>query len=322
MFILDLDQDYSEETPLVSICMTSYNSAEWLPRAVKSVFQQRTAFPFELVIGDDCSTDKTSTVLHLLQAQHPKHIRVLNRVEKLGMQRNYYDTFEHCRGKYIAWLDADDYWTDPNKLNAQVAALEADESISACGHYVRQVNAAGEIVRERCPNMSPGRYGLADIIAENFIPSPSIMFRNGVHRTAPPSFFALSGLVDWPILLQSALAGDLLLLDGVMATYVLTPGSAYMSKGPLYQDSIDLEFYREMKLMLPDKWHRAIRAAEGKRYEVIARHLVRMGKVDQAREAARQGLRVPHLMDNVVSKVKILIAVEVLARWPNLRTSS
>jgi glycosyltransferase involved in cell wall biosynthesis len=320
MLTLDLDQDSSNEVPLVSICMTSYNSAEWLPRAVRSIFEQQTAFSFELVIGDDFSTDDTAIVLRSLQAQHPERIRVLNRVAKLGMQRNYYDVFEHCRGKYIAWLDADDYWTDPNKLSAQVAALEADDSISACGHFVRQVSSTGEVVRQRCPSMSPGRYGLADIIAENFIPSPSIMFRNGVHRAAPPSFFALSGLVDWPVLLQSALVGDLLLLDGVMADYVLTPGSAYMSKGPLYQDSIDLEFYREMRLMLPAKWHRSIRAAEGRRYEVIARHLVRLGKLDQARAAARQALRVPHVMDNIVSKVKASITVEVFGRWPNLRT--
>lgn len=307
---LDADQASSQSTPLVSVCMTAYNSAAWLPRAVGSVLQQRTAFPIEIVIGDDCSSDNTVDVLRPLQEQYPAIIQVLDRTEKLGMQRNYFNTFEHCRGKYIAWLDADDYWTDPDKLSAQVAVLERDSSIAACGHFVRQVTSTGDVVRKRCPALSPGRYGIADIIRENFIPSPSIMFRNGVHKSLPASFFNLSGLVDWPILLQSALVGDIVLLDGVMADYVLTPGSAYMSRGPLYQDAIDLEFYSEMRRMLPDKWDRSIRKAEGKRYEAMAYHLAKQGILSEARKAARQAFRLPDVMDNFVSKVKVVVSVE------------
>ena len=302
-------------TPLVSVCMTAYNSAAWLARAIDSVLQQRTAFPIELVIGDDSSTDDTANVLASYREQHPQIIRVLNRTEKLGMQRNYFDTFERCRGKYIAWLDADDYWTDPEKLSMQVSVLEADESVSVCSHFVCHVTSTGEVIEERCPTMAPGRYGISEIIAENFVPSPSIMFRNGIHRSLPQSFFALTGLVDWPVLLRSALAGDIVLLDGIMANYVLTPGSAYMSKGPLYQDAIDLEFYDEMERMLPAEWQRSIRAAKGKRYEAMCHHLTRLGELSQARKAARQAFRVPDVMDNFFSKSKTLLSAEVLGRF-------
>ena len=305
--------------PLVSVCMTTYNSAAWLQRAIQSVLQQQTLFPCEIVIADDCSTDGTVALARLLQQQHPDVIHVLQRTEKLGMQRNYLDAFEQCRGKYIAWLDADDYWTHPDKLSIQVAALEADDSISACGHFVRQVASSGEVIRKRCPDTAPGRFGLAHIVAENFVPSPSIMFRNGVQR-ALLNWGTLKGLVDWSVLLQSALAGDLLLLDGVMADYVLTPGSAYMSRGPLYQDELDLEFYRELRQILPAQWQRCIRAAEGKRHEAIAYHLMKLGNLSQARKAARLALRSPHWMDNCVSKIKAPISVEVMGRLAKLRT--
>ena len=302
--------------PLVSVCITAYNSAAWLPRAISSALKQCTDFSFEIVIGDDRSSDNTPEVLQEYQAQYPDIIRVLQRAEKLGMQRNYFDVFEHCRGKYIAWLDADDYWTSPEKLGLQVAALEADPSVSACGHFVRHVTSTGEVLRERCPARQSGRYGVAEVIAENFIPSPSIVFRNGVHRHLPESFFALTGLVDWPILLQSALLGDVVLLDGIHADYVLTPGSAYMSKGPLYQDTIDLEFYDEMRNMLPVTWRRAIRAAQGKRYEALARVLAKQGNRIQARENAWKAFCLPCPIDNVFSKTKVLVSVAV-GSWLN-----
>ena len=301
--------------------MTAYNSAAWLPRAIQSVLLQQTAFPLEIVIGDDFSTDATDAVLQSLAELHPGTIRVIPRTARLGMQRNYFDTFEHCRGKYIAWLDADDYWTDPEKLTKQVAVLEADDSLSVCGHFVRQVNAAGDVVQERCPAMVPGRYGIKDIIASNFVPSPSIVFRNGIHRSLPDTYFDLTGLADWPILLQCALAGDILLMDGVMADYVLTPGSAYMSKGPLYQDALDLEFYDEMERLLPREWHRSIRAASGKRHEAMAYHLGKQGNASQAREAARKAFRLPHPMDNFLSKTKALIRVKLLRKFPGKRSN-
>lgn len=313
----------AESSPLVSVSMTAYNSAAWLPRAIESVLRQQTAFPLEIVIGDDCSTDPTAKVLHNYQEQHPAIVRVLHRTEKLGMQRNFYDTFQQCRGKYIAWLDADDYWTDPDKLSIQSAVLEADASVSACGHFVRHVSPTGDVITDRCPAVSPGRYGVADIIAKNFVPSPSILFRNGIHRSLPESFFELSGLVDWPILLQSALAGDIVLLDRVMADYVLTPGSAYQSKGPLYQDAIDLEFYEKMEQTLPLQWQRSVRAARGIRYEAISYHLLKQGKLREAREAAHQAFSVPYFVDNAFSKVKALALVEVFGRrWRSRIKSS
>ena len=104
-----------------------------------------------------------------------------------------------------------------------------------------------------------------------------------------------------------------------MADYVLTPESAYMSKGPLYQDGIDLEFYREMRKLLPPRWHRSIRASEGRRYEAMSYQLGKQLKLSQARQAARQALLTPHVMDNVVSKVKAVVSVEVRGALAKIR---
>jgi glycosyltransferase involved in cell wall biosynthesis len=131
-------------TPLVSVAITAYNSANWLARALDSVLQQRTNFPFEIVIGDDCSQDDTVSIANSYREKHPTIIKVLERTKNIGIQRNYYETFENCRGKFIAWLDADDYWTDPEKLAIQVETLEADPSINICCHFVRWIKPDGD----------------------------------------------------------------------------------------------------------------------------------------------------------------------------------
>jgi glycosyltransferase involved in cell wall biosynthesis len=297
-------------TPLVSVSITAFNSEKWLSRALDSVLLQQTDFPIEVVIGDDCSTDGTIAVARGYAERNPELIRVLERSESLGMQRNYYETFQQCRGKYVAWLDADDYWTDPEKLAIQAQVLESDASVSACGHYVRWVTKDGAVSRERCPSISAGRYGLEEIIRNNFLPSPSIMFRNGICHDVPKWFFELTGLVDWAVLVFAGLSGDIVLLDRVMADYMLTPGSAYMSKGPLYQETLDMQFCEHVESILPSKWHRIARATKGKRYEAMAYLLRRQGDFSASREAALKAFRSPALLDNCGSKTKaLLIAV-------------
>ena len=164
--------------------------------------------------------------------------------------------------------------------------------------------------------MPPGRYGLREIILQNFVPSPTIMFRNGIQRDLPEWFFDLTGLADWPILVAAGLLGDIVLLDRLMADYVLTPGSSYMSKDSLHREAIDLEFCEQMERMLPSEWHRHARASRGRRYESIAYLLRENGDYTASREAALKALRLPALTDNCRSKIKgLLVAIACEARW-------
>ena len=296
--------------------MTAFNSEQWISKALDSVLLQRTNFPIEIVIGDDCSTDGTIAIARAYQEQNPHMIRVLERTRNVGMQRNYYETFEQCQGKYIAWLDADDCWTDPEKLAVQVQILESDPLISACGHFVRQVTKDGEVNRERYPSVPPGRYGLKEIVLRNFVPSPSIMFRNGIHRDLPNWYFDLIGLVDWPILVLAGLSGDIVLIDRVMADYTLTPGSAYMNKGSVYQDMVDLQFCEHLDNFLPPPSRRLALAAKGKRYESISYAFRKQGNFPAARDAAFKAFSSPALMDNCGSKAKSLVlAIIAEAQW-------
>jgi glycosyltransferase involved in cell wall biosynthesis len=300
-----------QPSPLVSVAITSFNSEKWLSRALDSVFAQHAPFPIEVIIGDDCSQDATVSVARAYQQRHPETVTILERPKNLGIQRNYYETLNQCRGKYIAWLDADDYWTDPEKLSIQAALLESDPTISICCHLVRWVTNDGTVTRERFPLIAAGRYKVEDILRTCFIPTPSVVFRNGIQRKLPAWYFDLAPVTDWPIWVLGALAGDIVLLDRTMADYVQTPGSASTSKGSMFLWKLEAGFYEKVESILPGRLHRLVRAEKGKRYEQIAYWVRKQGDFVASRDAAVKAFRSPNAMDNLSSKSKSLLAALV-----------
>lgn len=306
-----LPHDTTCPRPLVSVAITAFNSERWLAQALDSALRQKAEFQIEIVIADDNSTDQTIAIAKSYAEAHPHIVRVLERNPRLGMNRNFYQTFEQCRGVYIAWLDSDDIWTDPKKLALQIAVLESDPGVSVCAHYVRWIAQDGEVVRNRYPALPPGRYGLKEIIRHDFVPSASIVFRNGIHRKLSESYFHMSDISDWPLLIVAALSGDIVLLDRVMADYRLTPGSAMTSKGHLHWHTMDVNCYEFMETVLPPEWFRCVRAQKGKRYESIAYFLRREGQFAASRRAAIKAFTSPDWMDNFSSKTRSLIAALV-----------
>jgi len=306
----------TERTPLVSVSITAYNAEKLLPRAVESVLAQRIAFPLEIVIADDCSQDATLRIARSYKQQNPGVVRVLERSKNLGIQRNTFETLNSCRGKYIAWLDSDDYWTDPEKLAVQVKLLEADPTVNVCCHFVRWVSADGAVLRESYPSLVAGRYGMDEVLRHNFVPTPSVIFRNGVQSKLPAWYFDLESLSDWPIWVMAALQGDVVLLDRVMADYVLAPGSSMTSRGELFWCQMDAEFYEMIESVLPARWHRLVRSEKGKRYEAMAYMLRQQGEFKASRMTAMKAFGAPYAMDNVASKTKALLAATLReAEW-------
>ncbi len=110
--------------PLVSIKMMTYNHAPFIAQAIEGVLQQETDFPFELVIGEDCSTDGTREIVFEYQEKYPDIIRMITSDENVGMKKNGLRIVKACRGKYVAFCEGDDYWQSPHKLQKQADYLE------------------------------------------------------------------------------------------------------------------------------------------------------------------------------------------------------
>lgn len=125
---------------VVSVLMLVYNHERWLAHAIESVMMQKTRFKFELVIAEDCSTDSSRDIVLRYKQKYPDKIRLLLNEVNLGMAKNARQIEIAATGKYVAGLEGDDYWTDPDKLQTQVDFLETHPEYSGCYHSVRVVD--------------------------------------------------------------------------------------------------------------------------------------------------------------------------------------
>ncbi len=126
----------TETKPLVSICTMTKDLEGLIGDGIKSWLAQETTFPFEIVLSDDFSTDDTVAVVNQFAQQHPGKIKVLTTDRKLGLGKNWIKCMQNCEGKYIAFCDGDDLWTDPLKLQKQIDYMEAAPDCNlVCADY-------------------------------------------------------------------------------------------------------------------------------------------------------------------------------------------
>ena len=130
--------------PLVSVCVTTYNHAPYLEKAVESFLAQRCDFGVEIILSDDCSSDSTLEICRSYAERYPDRVRVLSSEQNVGMRENYRRTLAAAMGKYVALCDGDDWWCDENKLSRQVEVLEADEQLGLCYTRSRRVQGCRE----------------------------------------------------------------------------------------------------------------------------------------------------------------------------------
>lgn len=108
----------------VSIICPVYNKAEYIQQGMDSILAQKVDFSYEILIGEDCSTDNSYEILKEYEEKYPEIIHIFRREKNLRQSKNVYDLFKRSKGKYIMILDLDDYWTTEDKLLKQVQFLE------------------------------------------------------------------------------------------------------------------------------------------------------------------------------------------------------
>lgn len=157
--------------------MIAYNVEKYIAQAIESVLDQRTNFRVQLVIGEDCSTDKTRQIALDYRDKFPSIIKVLLPEKNQGLTPNSVATQNVCEGKFIALLDSDDYWTDPSKLMKQVLFLEKSSNFSAAAHQAQVIfdDVSGE--DKLFGSSEHHEYTLHDTLQHRKFHTSSLMYR-------------------------------------------------------------------------------------------------------------------------------------------------
>lgn len=134
--------------PLLSVCIPAYNQERYIRRCLEGVMMQQTGFLFEVIIGEDCSTDNTRSIVKEFEQRYPGIIKPIYHEKNVGPQRNAYEfCWPKLTGKYIAVCEGDDCWTDPHKLQKQIDFLEKNKDFVLCFHETNTVDENENILR-------------------------------------------------------------------------------------------------------------------------------------------------------------------------------
>lgn len=128
---------------MVSVVVLTYDHKNYICQALDSVLNQNVDFEYEILIGDDASDDGTSDTVLEYGRKYPKLIIPIIREKNIGATRNLTDLQKRARGKYIAYLEGDDFWCDLEKLKIQTHFMEQNEKYIACTHRCQLVKENG-----------------------------------------------------------------------------------------------------------------------------------------------------------------------------------
>ena len=210
--------------PKVSIWSITYNHAPYIEDCLKGILMQQTNFDFELIIGDDASTDGTSDILRDYANRYPAIIKPIIQEKNVGVYSNSIETvFPNLIGKYIAICEGDDYWTDPLKLQKQVDFLEKNKEYEVCVHNSMELS---ESLQE--PSLKTQPDGDFESIVLNGLSSNtlSVVFRNKISTF--PKWFYESSSCDLPLyLLLLVDGGKIKYMDDVMGVYRIHSGGVW-----------------------------------------------------------------------------------------------
>jgi hypothetical protein len=238
--------------PLASVVLRTYEHEPFIAQAIESVLIQRAPFPFELVIGEDCSSDGTREIVRTYAERHPDVVRAVLPERNVGHGQILRQALEATRGRFIAYLDGDDYWTSAAKLRRQVEFLEADPGCPSCFHDVSLVyDTAGLPSGSVSPGFAESRFSLADIVAECFVPAPAMVFRREIAEALPDWSYD-SAWIDWLIHIRAAERGPLGYIAEPLAAYRVHDGGMFSGLDRVTQLEEDLRFYRRLAPELPE----------------------------------------------------------------------
>lgn len=247
--------------PLVSICCITYNHEPYIEDALEGFLIQVTDFPYEILIHDDASTDRTADIIRENEAAYPNTIKPI--YQKVNQYSKGIDpgliNRNRAKGKYIALCEGDDYWIDPSKLQRQVDFMEANPDCSLCFHASKHVQANSPdrfyIHRpEKIPADNKFEMKHAILGGGGFMATNSMVFHQ-IYTHDRPEWMNKAPVGDIPLMLILASKGKMGYLEDVMSVYRICSGIDSWSSSMQNKQKRNQHYYAIVNMWDEfDKW--------------------------------------------------------------------
>lgn len=236
------------DEPMVSISCTAFNHESYIEDALKSFLSQETDFPFEILVHDDASTDRTPDIISEYEIKYPKIIKVIYQTENQyskGVKIDPVFTFSRAKGVYIAICEGDDYWITIDKLQNQIDIMKQHPDINISFHPAYQVNR--DVVNKNKVFCDYGR-GIRIFTTEEvilggggFMPTASLVIKKEVIKELPDWFYKYALVGDIYLQIISSITGGALYIPVYGSIYRQNIEGSWSSK----QKNVAREFIKQ-----------------------------------------------------------------------------
>lgn len=242
------------ENVAVSVLVFCYNHEKYLKQCIESILKQKTEFDFEIIIHDDCSNDNSLQIILEFVKKYPNIVKFFSEKVPKYLSDPYtvcYTNMLHlASGRYIAWLEGDDYWTNPNKLQKQFEIMERHEECSICVHKVELFDCVNNKIMGTVPSQDvindkiqiiKGEDIIYRLVKEGtfFAVNSYFVRREAIIEKDVPEYMLIAKCMDFAKLLEAILYGPIFFLSEVMAV------KRVYNEGSLSAQNSNRDFDRE-----------------------------------------------------------------------------
>ena len=252
----------------VSVSLVTFNHEKFIAQAIESILLQEVNFNYEIIIGEDCSSDRTREIVIEYHKQYSDKIRLILPEENLGCygQKIFVQTLESCQGEYVALLDGDDYWISPYKLQQQVDFLDNHPECAICFHDVMTIFEDKACNSRRYNDFKPNQFSqLENLLKSNFIPTCSTLYRRGLFNEFPDWYYDIV-CGDWVLHALNARHGKIGYINKLMGIYRVHNNGLFSSMKKIQQFKEVIKFYQLLNEYFRFEYNHIIKSEQIYRY--------------------------------------------------------
>lgn len=210
------------KNPTLSVCVIAYNQERYLEQCLQSIVDQKTDFYFEVIVGDDCSTDATRKIIRTFEHKYPGVVRGIYQEVNTGGTKSYLDVHAAARGTYVAHMDGDDYAL-PSKLQKQVDVFRQFPNVSIVVHGAKVLNVAAGRFLQPVRRFYGNRIENINFLLANL---PYFAHSSKMYRRCPDESFCYQGkdIIDCQFHIFHASKGDIYMIPEELIVYRMNIG--------------------------------------------------------------------------------------------------